>query len=94
MQIKLNEKQYKTLLKLMYLGEWMINSHKTKDDEEFKEIDDLEQVIFSFGKHFKMDKWIEYDELQDEYFVTSDMDDDLQDIIVKYNKRQIESFLE
>jgi len=94
MKIDLNDKQYKILLKLMYLGEWMVNSHKTKDDIEFKEIDELQQYIFSLSKDFKMERWIDYDEQEGDFYETSDMDEDLQDYIVKYNKRQIESFLE
>ena len=31
MNIELSKEQYKTLLKMLYCGEWMLNSYKIKD---------------------------------------------------------------
>lgn len=43
MQLNLTEKQYATLVKLVYLGNWLANSHRTPDEElaEFSRVEDL-----------------------------------------------------
>ncbi|NCO54923.1 MAG: hypothetical protein GW876_05905 [Bacteroidetes bacterium] len=90
MNIELTKNQYQTLLILMYCGEWMLNSYKTKEDEIYKKTDKFEKYIFSFAKEYGFDKWIEYDEESGKYFSTDLMDNDLRNYIAKYNKRQKE----
>jgi hypothetical protein len=50
MKIELNRNQYKTLLTIMYCGEWVLNSHKTDAVKISKETDNLEQLISPFAK--------------------------------------------
>lgn len=47
MNIELTKDQYTTLLKLMYCGEWILNSYKTREDKVYPETDKFEQFIFS-----------------------------------------------
>lgn len=88
MNIELTKEQYKTLLTIMYCGEWIINSHKTSDDKTSKKTEDLEQIIFSFAKQAGLEKWIEYDKDLKKYFPTADMEDKLHSYIDNYNLRQ------
>ena len=88
MKIELTKEQYKTLLTVMYCGEWMLNSHKTTDDKISKNTENLEQLIFSFAKEAGLEKWIEFDDKFKKYFPTADMEDDIHINIDKYNKRQ------
>jgi hypothetical protein len=88
MKLELTKAQYKTLLKIMYCGEWVINSHKIKKDKIYEETDQLEQYIFSFAKECGLDNWIEYDVDLDEYFPTQKMEDDLDKFIDMYDERQ------
>jgi len=88
MKIELSKDQLKTLLTIMYCGEWMLNSYKTRDDRMSQETHKLEQYIFSIAKETGFEKWIEYDEDMDEYFPTADMEDDLHIFVDKYNERQ------
>ncbi|WP_052503515.1 hypothetical protein [Lacinutrix sp. Hel_I_90] len=88
MKIELTKKEYKTLLSIMYCGEWLLNSHKTSEDNLSKETDNLEQNIFSFAKDAGLEKWIEYDAKMGKYFPTADMDDDIHEFIDSYNLRQ------
>jgi hypothetical protein len=90
MNIDLTKEEYKTLLKIMYCGEWVLNSHKTKEDVLYKETDSLEQIIFSYAKGFKMEKWIEYDDGAKKYFPTLLMEETCSNHLDKYNKRQRE----
>jgi len=52
MNMEITKEQYKTLLKLMYCGEWVLNSYKTGEDKVSQETDKFEQYIFSFAKEF------------------------------------------
>jgi hypothetical protein len=88
MTIDLTNDQYKTLLKLMYCGEWVFNSYKTSEDKIYKETDKFEQYIFSFAKEFKLEKWIEFDSELGTYFPTAQMEDALQKYIDKYDERE------
>lgn len=60
MKIDITKKQYKTLLKLLHLGTWMANAHRT--DDRIEEFDEFEQYVLSFFKDFGMDDSVEYDE--------------------------------
>ena len=78
MEIKLTKEQYKNLLKLVYLGNWMINAIRsgTKGDERIKKYDEIEQYIFSFAKDAGLEKYIEYDEKLKKFFPTSEFEED------------------
>jgi hypothetical protein len=88
MNIELTKDQYEILLKLMYCGEWVLNSHKTSEDKAYKETDKFEQHIFSYAKEFKMDKLIEYDNEEKKYYPTALMEDNIHKYIDMYNARQ------
>ena len=90
MTIEFTKDQYKTLLRLMYCGEWMLNSYKINKDKIYKETGEFEQYIFSFAKEFKLDKWIEYDDEDGMYYPSASMEDTFHAFVDKYNKRQKE----
>jgi hypothetical protein len=87
MNIELTSDQYKTLLKLMYCGEWVLNCYKTSEDKVYRETDKFEQYIFSFAKEFKLEKWIEYDDEMDKFFPTAQMEAAFHNYIDKYDNR-------
>jgi hypothetical protein len=49
MNISLTPEQYKTLLLITYLGNWLVNAHKIEPDKTF---DDLAKYIYSFATSF------------------------------------------
>lgn len=85
MKIDLSKDQYKTLLMMLYCGEWVINVHKRKKDKIQLATDDLEQHIYSFAKEFGFEKFIEYDENLKMFFPTADMEEKFHGFIDKYN---------
>lgn len=84
MMIELNRDQYRKLAKLVYIGEWIVNSHRTKEEEY--EFTDIEQYIYSFFRKFKCEDILEYDDEHDMFFPTAE----LESRMVTY----IEEFLE
>lgn len=85
MKINITKKQYKTLIKLIHLGTWMANAHRT--DDRIEEFDELEQYILSFCKDFGMDDSVEYAEDLKMFFLTGEFLDEsgVEELIDEYD---------
>ncbi len=85
MKINFTKKQYEDLVKLVYLGTWMVNAHRTDDIVE--KYEDLEQYLLSFYKDFDMEKYIEFDKKLNKFFPTGEFeeDTDVEQYIDEYN---------
>ena len=57
MELHLTEKQFRRLLDLVYIGNWVINS--TREDDRIKEYDQVESLVFSHCLRNKMSKLVE-----------------------------------
>ena len=57
MKIELTEQQFRYLLDLVYIGNWVINS--TRENDRIQEYDQVESLIFSHCLHHKMSKLLE-----------------------------------
>ena len=57
MEIKMTEKQFRRLLDLVYIGNWVLNS--TRGDDRIKEYDQVESLVFSHCLQHKMSKLVE-----------------------------------
>lgn len=82
MTLELTPEQYKTLCKLVFYGEWMINSHRESPVEEFTS---LEQSIYSKAKEAELENWVEYDEQFKQFLPTRDMEEELMPAIMEYD---------
>ncbi|MBO4938471.1 MAG: hypothetical protein J6C98_05655 [Oscillospiraceae bacterium] len=52
MQIDLTSKEFRLLLDMVYIGNWVLNS--TRGDDRFKEYDDIESKLFALCKNTKL----------------------------------------
>lgn len=57
MNIELTEKQYRRLLDLVYIGNWVLNS--TRGDDRIREYDEVETLVFSHCLTHGMSKLVE-----------------------------------
>ena len=57
MQIDLTNKEFRHLLDLVYIGNWVLNS--TRGDDRFREYDDLESKFFGLCRGGKMQVLVE-----------------------------------
>jgi hypothetical protein len=73
MDIKLNQSQYETLLRLVFLGNWVVNGFKEKDKEQAT--DDLENYVYAKARDFGLGGLIFYDEDADAHFPTSEQEE-------------------
>ena len=53
MQIDLTTKEFRHLLDMVYIGNWILNS--TRGDDRFQPYDDLESKLFGLCREHKMD---------------------------------------
>lgn len=85
MKINFTKKQYESLIKLIYLGEWVVNAHRV--DDRVRELEELEQYVLSFYKDFGMERYITFDEDLKKFFTTTDFEDisKVNDYIDDYN---------
>lgn len=85
MKINFTKKQYKELLDLVSLGDWMSNA--TREDPEKEDIyKETYQYVLSFAKEFQQDERIVYDQKFNQYFPTLEYEEELQDIIEHYDE--------
>ena len=57
MQIDLTPKEFRRLLDLVYIGNWILNS--TRGDDRFKDYDDIESKLFGLCRDHKMDTLVQ-----------------------------------
>ena len=57
MELKMTEKQFRRLLDLVFIGNWVLNS--TRGDDRIKEYDQVESLVFSHCLRHKMSKLVE-----------------------------------
>ena len=53
MQIELTTKEFRRLLDMVYIGNWILNS--TRGDDRFQDYDDLESKLFALCRSHGMD---------------------------------------
>lgn len=83
MKINFTKEQYHILLKMIYLSTWVGAREEHDESEEFFE---MENYILSFSKAFGMEKYVDYDSLDDEYYASRQLDEELEDVIADYEE--------
>jgi hypothetical protein len=58
MKFELTEQQYRYLLDLVYIGNWVVNS--TRENDRIREYDEVESLVFSHCPEHGMKKLVEY----------------------------------
>ena len=86
-KISFTDSQYKTLVKLVFLGEWVMNANKTKDYD--KETAELSEYIYSKKENFALKHWFRELEFGGEEIVEKKILEFLKDVEI-YNE---ETFL-
>jgi len=71
-QISLTKEQYKTLVELVDLGQWMANATRTK---RIKKYDEMEQLVFSFTKQAGLQECVDYDDEMKMYFLLREFEE-------------------
>jgi hypothetical protein len=86
-EINFSNEEYKTLLEVLYLADWILNSYET--DKEPKNIvyHDLEQKILSLADKFEHKELVDFDEKYEEYIPSNILEEGpVFDYIDDYNE--------
>lgn len=73
-EIKLSKAKYEDLVKLVYLGNWMINAIRI--DDKIEKYDRIEQYVYSFTKDASLENLIEFDSELNKFFPTKEFEED------------------
>lgn len=94
MKISFSKKEYKLLLDLLYLADWMILAHET-GLEKFSKYSNLLKKIFSYYKEMGAEDLIEYCDESKDYHPNSEYEDKLHETFIDpYNEETFwEEFL-
>ena len=75
MKIDLTRKEYRDLLDMLTIADWVLNAHKAVADPRTGRYRKLEQKFFSFAKQMKYENLVEYAADHDRYFQTKEYDE-------------------
>lgn len=68
MKIHFTKKEYRQLLELIYLGDWLASAHSETDESPYEAI---REKIYSYAKAFHCEDWIEYDKSLGRHYETA-----------------------
>jgi hypothetical protein len=84
MEINLSEQQFETLLKVVYLGDWMVNAIR-EPGSYVPEFQELEQFLLSHARDAGFDGVVEFDPALSQFFLTEEFHEMLQPFIDEYD---------
>jgi hypothetical protein len=84
MGIEFTKDQYEALLRMLYLGSWMVTLSKDEPDPRY---DEIEQHLLCCAAKFGFDKFVSFDTEEQRYYVTEEFEEktDVIDVIRGYN---------
>ena len=87
MKINLTKKEYRTLVEMIYLSDWVVSAHEIERDNIDKAHVELRKKLLSHYKEMQMEDMIEYSAQDDDYYETNDYDQYIHEkFIDKYNE--------
>ena len=75
MKINIKKNEYRLLLDMVEIAEWVLNSHRTDSSDEIKQYSELYQKILSHAKEMGFENLITYDESLDGYYATAEYEE-------------------
>lgn len=87
MKINITKKEYRLLLDILYLGDWMLTAHDQKEVPEKEKYQDVIQKFYSYAEEMGYENLIEADKASNKYYETREYEDtsEVDEIIENYN---------
>jgi hypothetical protein len=70
MKINFTNKEYRLLLDMVEIAEWVLNSHRTDPSDEIKKYSEIYQKVLSYAKEMGFENLITYDKNLGGYYAT------------------------
>jgi len=75
MKINITRKEYRALLDILSIADWVLNAHRVGDDPETEKYRKLEQKFYSYAKDMGFDNLVEYVPSLERYFPTKEYEE-------------------
>lgn len=79
MKITLNKEQFEILMRLVFLGNWVINGERSEG--RFEDYDNVENAVFSQADKFGLAELVEHDEASSTWNASRHFEDDTLDLL-------------
>lgn len=88
MKINFTKKEYRALVEMLEMANWITTSHKVDPNEQPKKYNDLTEKVYSFAEKMDCTDILEFNENMDRHFVTQEFEDnsDTRDLIVSFEE--------
>ncbi len=87
MKLELTQKEYRLLLDILHIAEWIMNSYVIEDRPDTENYRRLEQKILSYGDEMGCKGVVDYDEKLGSYFPTREIEEgSAMDFIDEYDE--------
>ncbi|WP_373228583.1 hypothetical protein [Cohnella sp.] len=85
MKIELTDKQYRDLIELLFLGDWIANASRTgaDGDERIEKYEKVQDYILSQAKHFHAEDIVKKE--GNEFYTTMNFEEPLMPIVEEYD---------
>jgi hypothetical protein len=70
MKINITKKEYRLLLDVLYLGDWMLTAHDPEEVSEKEKYQDVIQKFYSYAEEMGFGNLIEADKESNKYYET------------------------
>jgi len=90
MKINFTKKEYRLLLDILYLGEWVLTAHDQEVVPEKEKYQDVIQKFYSYAEEMGYGNLIEADKALNKYYETREYEDTsaVNEIIENYNNAE------
>ena len=75
MKINFTKNEYRLLLDMVEMAEWVLNAHRTDPSDEIEKYSELYQKILSYAKEMGFENLITFDKNLDGYFATAEYEE-------------------
>jgi hypothetical protein len=75
MKINFTKSEFRALLDLIYLGDWVLTAHDVEPDTKKSRHQEIVQKIYSYAKDFGFDNLIKHDHGRDSYSETLEFEE-------------------
>jgi len=75
MKINVTKDEYRSLIDMIYIADWVLTSYKSEEGPEIKKYQDVRQKFYALAKDMGMENLIEFDKELNGYCETAEFED-------------------
>lgn len=75
MKINVTKDEYRSLIDMIYIADWVLTSYKSEEGPEIKKYQDVLQKFYALAKDMGMENLIKFDEELNSYCETQEFED-------------------